>query len=223
MKKNFIRDNSSASSNACSTSSTASSMSSDWTASSNACSTIESLIHFTSLSEQEEEVEEEFDLLNRLNNLNITATDLWTLAKTNRNKPKLASMGFYYTQACTLKKTGEIKWKCELTKTCPAIGFSPGMSGPFDLRTEHKHQANPERLNILINNQKIKEKAMCSNDQPRSIMINANKHLSREESCIMPSQGAMRRFILLLTTRFFPWFMDFCQIRKRILIKNSLK
>ena len=60
---------------------------------------------------------------------------------------------------------------------------------------------------------------MCSNDQPRSIMINANKHLSREESCIMPSQGAMRRFILLLTTRFFPWFMDFCQIRKRILIK----
>ena len=43
-------------------------MSSDWTASSNACSTIESLIHFTSLSEQEEEVEEEFDLLNRLNN-----------------------------------------------------------------------------------------------------------------------------------------------------------
>ena len=169
---------SSASSNECSTSSTASSTSSDLTASSNAHSTIESLIHFTSFSEQEdgEEVEEEFDLLNRLNNLNITATDQWTLVKTNRNKPKLASMGFYYTQACTLKKTGEIKWKCELTKTCPAIGFSPGMSGPFDLRTEHKHQANPERLNILINNQKIKEKAMCSNDQPRSIMINANKH-----------------------------------------------
>ena len=64
------------------------------TASSNAHSTIESLIHFTSFSEQEdgEEVEEEFDLLNRLNNLNITATDQWTLVKTNRNKPKLARL-----------------------------------------------------------------------------------------------------------------------------------
>ena len=87
-----------------------------------------------------------------------------------------------------------IFWRCENRK-CPARGHSKSFKIPFEAKNEHNHCAIPEKLEKLIAKNNLKTRAVNSRDNPRSIIIDSCKELSREASALGESQLALKQVI----------------------------
>ncbi|RMZ98416.1 hypothetical protein BpHYR1_035319, partial [Brachionus plicatilis] len=99
-------------------------------------------------------------------------SDNFYLSKTIRNGQKLCSFGYIYTKERTTKK-GFIHWKCEDTLTCSGRAHSEGED--VEITIAHSHKPDIARKNKLINDEKIKELAIKSKDNPRDILIETQK------------------------------------------------
>ena len=113
-----------------------------------------------------------------LNELSIN-DETFLIGQTNKNKPKLHSLGFYYT-VDRLTKAGLYHWKCEKTLTCKGRAHTVGLEAPVVLTRIHNHTQNFHRAQILTSNLEKKQRAMTSNDDPRSIIINSQLYFTEE-------------------------------------------
>ncbi|RNA35677.1 hypothetical protein BpHYR1_024196 [Brachionus plicatilis] len=135
----------------------------------------------TSESDSDEDGEFYIALTEEINKLCITTKDFY-LSKTIRNGQKLCSFGYYYTKERTTKK-GFIHWKCEDTLTCTGRAHSEGED--VEITIAHSHKPDIARKYKLINDEKIKELAIKSKDNPRDILIETQK--SDDEDVVLKS------------------------------------
>ncbi len=93
------------------------------------------------------------------------------------------------------KNNNNVYWVCDVKK-CPGTGRSDGFKPPFLIANAHiGHNPRPEKLKSLLTSNLIKTKASSCRDNPRSIIIEANKFNTAEEAVAGKSQSAQRYFI----------------------------
>jgi len=110
-------------------------------------------------------------------------------------------MGYSYTidkpKLEDLLNASKIYWKCErqCKEKCPGRGSSEGLKPPFTLSKSHDHIPQPERAQVLKVRDEIKERALNSNDAPRSIIREAL--LTQSDECLanMTGKQAFRKLI----------------------------
>lgn len=88
-----------------------------------------------------------------MNNASLNRTDKeWTVTKSNKDKPKLCSLGYYYIVEKPTKSINyeglRITWKCE-NIGCRGRGHSNGLEPPFQLSRKHNHLPDPVRCKVL--------------------------------------------------------------------------
>jgi hypothetical protein len=123
------------------------------------------------------------------------------VTKSNKDRPKLCSLGYYYiverptktinfegTQLILnnlcfiftiINKGLRITWKCE-KKSCKGRGHSNGLEPPFQLSQLHNHLPDPVRCKVLKSEEKMKTDVEVSNDPVRSIIRDGNKESDEE-------------------------------------------
>ena len=126
-----------------------------------------------------------------------------TLVKTQRGRDKLCHSGFYYTVdkiSADPPPFNKIFWKCERTgnKTipkCPGRVYSINYYEPITVTVVHNHEPVPEKLNCLVAIDKIKQKALDSNENPRSIIRASQTNVDEEAAVIMVRQKNLTQMI----------------------------
>ncbi|CAF1013129.1 unnamed protein product [Brachionus calyciflorus] len=126
-------------------------------------------------SEQFDEVEEFYgELSDELNKLTLENKDFF-LTKTKTGGLKLCSLGYYYTKERLVKNNNKYHWKCESTKSCNGRAHTIGLEGPLLITVAHTHQPDIIRKQKLINDEKYKQMAENTKENPREIMTDVQK------------------------------------------------
>ena len=111
-------------------------------------------------------------------------------------------MGFSYTvdkpQLDDIPNATKIYWKCCKTssgsKTCLGRAISNGLNPPLKISKQHDHVPAPEIVEVLKMN-KLKSRALLSNDDPRSIIRDSQLNMKPEAIGFMTKKDAFRQII----------------------------
>ena len=139
------------------------------------------------IERQSDEDEEELDELGELED-NNALEDMLSACQFNKNdpllavigytkkyKPKLSHEGHFYTIDKIIKQNNNILWKCEQTgsKTkhkCLGRAQTVGYNKPVQITVDHNHQSDPIKEDVLILEAKMVQRAIQTNDDPRTIV-----------------------------------------------------
>ncbi|CAF0985761.1 unnamed protein product [Brachionus calyciflorus] len=123
----------------------------------------------------------------------------WTQTKTQKGGYKVVSCGYAYTvekpSQALVPTASTIYWKCEQHKNCSGRAISYGLKHPLTHTKKHTHNRDLKRTEVLKCKQGIMEKALNTNDPPRTIMTQIQKGLNLETICALNKPDAMRQFI----------------------------
>ncbi|RNA13100.1 hypothetical protein BpHYR1_006663 [Brachionus plicatilis] len=123
----------------------------------------------------------------------------WTLLKSQKHGYKVVSCGYAYTiDKPTLAQVSTAKtiyWKCELHKNCKGRAKSDGLQHPLKHTKKQIHNRDKSRREVLLAEEEIKEKALTTNDPPRTIMTDVRKCLNLEVVAAMSKPDAIRQMI----------------------------
>lgn len=139
-------------------------------------------------------------LTHQLNNLaldNEFESRNWEIFRTQKNGYKLFSLGYTYTidkpKLSEVEGAAKIYWKCSSFE-CKARAISKGLEPPLTITKSHNHQMNPAKLDYLVSINQIKQQAVESSDNPRSI-IRKNQLKLSNETISMLKKDAVRQII----------------------------
>ncbi|RNA32362.1 hypothetical protein BpHYR1_052916 [Brachionus plicatilis] len=135
---------------------------------------------------------DEFDLiLEEINLQTKTQNDsfTWTLTETQKGSHKIVLCSYAYT----INK--QTKAQCELHKNCTGRAVSDGLHPPLTHSQKHNHQTDIERMQILKCKEEVRQQAINTNDQPRTIMVNILKAISITTVSALSKHDAMRQLI----------------------------
>ena len=108
-------------------------------------------------------------------------------------KPLLVFDGYIYREHSTLKN-GTKRYRCTKEKQCKAFATLNGID--LKITVEHNHLPEPEKIAAkkILNN--IKERATCTMEKPRQIVVQSCKdHLTDEVAVSLPKPDAVRQTI----------------------------
>ena len=141
-----------------------------------------------------------------INNDNDKALQNLTTVRTQKGNPKLIHDGYFYTIDRTTKD--HIEWKCEKQGKikCKGRVHSNLMYYPVKIiNDDHYHDPNPERAKILLFEDKLYDKAVLSNDNPRSVIKQCQVGLDENVAALKkPDKAYTKRIHRLRQTDYGP-------------------
>ena len=119
------------------------------------------------------------------------------IAKSRRGKDLLIQDDFIYN---IHSQTGEtIRWRCQ-NRSCPGR-LIPDQSYNQLHSIDHTHVSDPGRAQRVIQESKLKEKALTSNERPTDIFVYLTKNLNEEAIISMPSRKSFKNRIIQLRNK----------------------
>lgn len=119
------------------------------------------------------------------------------MLRTSKNKPKLYCDGFLFNRNKCVDTT--TYWSCERKSDlkCRATMILRGENSLEKKVTEHNHVPDPEKKNVLISVQSIKEKASDTSEKPIQILRGVKRTLDADSRMKLPTDNAMRKCIYI--------------------------
>ena len=139
-----------------------------------------------------------------MNNLNLNpdlGDEAWLLTKSQTGGYKVYSMGYAYTvdkpKQSEIATATKIYLRCEKYSflKCSGRAQSCVLQKPLVKTKEHNHIMAPERKEVLQHKEVVKQRALTSHDNPRSIIREAEINCLDECISSMPKKEAIRKLI----------------------------